>query len=320
MARMSIDDKICRDPRITVLAATLGWSRRETVGCLMLDVWPLCYDQETHLISERLIDAAVGHPGFAVAMLDSELASRDRSGKLLIRGAKERIEYLSHKKKAGREGGLKSAEVRGKGPKQTSSNRGSTPQAAGNPSVPDSAPDPVPDSAPVPVPVSVSVPVSVHTEGGPPTAGPLTLSHPAPKVRPPRKPKAQQEPKTPPAHQAAIDHFHTRYKAAYGTKPSWTDQEVGQVSTLVKKVGEAEVRRRTDILFDSPPSWLQGPYDVGTLVKHFNKLVAGLVTDGRHGRVEPVPHADFEDEIDVFAPKATDPPEHGDEDVEASSV
>jgi hypothetical protein len=144
VARMSIDDKVCRDPRITVLAATLGWSRRETVGCLILDVWPICYDQECHLISERIIDAAAGRDGFAVAMIECELASRDRGGRIRISGAKERIEYLNHKKRAGRQGGLNSANSRAKDIKQTSSTWGSTPQAVGNPSVP----DPVPASAP----------------------------------------------------------------------------------------------------------------------------------------------------------------------------
>ncbi len=139
MARMSIDDKVGRDPRITILAGLLGWSRRETIGCLVLDVWPICYDQGTHLVSERVIDAAAGHPGFAQKLIESELATLDRSGKIQIGGAKERIAYLDHKKASGRQGGIKSAESRAKDTKQTSSTRGSTPQARGNPSVPDPA-------------------------------------------------------------------------------------------------------------------------------------------------------------------------------------
>lgn len=149
MARMSVDDTIARDPRITMLAAALGWSRRETVGCLVADIWPICYDQNTWLVSERVIDTAAAHVGFAAALIESELATRDRSGKVNIKGAKERIKYLDHKKDAGRQGGLKSAESRRKAPKQTSSSGGSTPQAAGNPPVP----DPSPPSAPPPDPV-----------------------------------------------------------------------------------------------------------------------------------------------------------------------
>jgi hypothetical protein len=159
---MSIDDKVGRDPRVTMLALAVGWSKRELVGCLVLDVWPLCYDQESAVVSERIIDAAAAHPGFAQAMVECELASRDRSGKVRINGAAERIKYLDHKKKAGREGGLKSAESRAKSPKQRPSNgeadvkqTSSKTQAAGNPSVPDTVPDsaPDPDTAPDGVPV-----------------------------------------------------------------------------------------------------------------------------------------------------------------------
>ena len=147
MARMSIDDSVGRDPRVTILAKLMGWSRRETVGCLVCDVWPIAYDQRTHLLSERLIDAAADREGFAAAMVESGLAKRDRSGKLRITGAKKRIKYLEDKSESGRLGGLKSAEVRAEKSKQTSSKMGSTPQAPRNPPVPD--PDPV--SAPVPV-------------------------------------------------------------------------------------------------------------------------------------------------------------------------
>jgi hypothetical protein len=46
------------------------------------------------------------------------------------------------------------------------------------------------------------------------------------------------------------------------------------------------VQRRIGILFDSPPSWLKPPYDLGTLVQHFDKLVMASVGSSS-GRVEP---------------------------------
>jgi hypothetical protein len=142
MARMSIDDKFLRDPRVRVLAKLCGWSVRETRGAL-LDVWAVTYDQVTPLLSGAVIDMAAEHEGFTEKLIEAELGARDRSGKVRIVGAKKRIEYLDHKKRAGRQGGLKSAEQRTKEVKQTSSSGGSTPQSAGNPiptaSVPDSA-------------------------------------------------------------------------------------------------------------------------------------------------------------------------------------
>ena len=171
VARMSVDDKVSRDPRITMLSKALGWSRRETVGCLIVEVWPICYDQETSVVAEKVIDTATDCVGFAQAMIDAGLATRDRSGKVRVSGAEERIEYLNHKKKSGRQGGLKSGESRLKTPKQKASTGeadvkqgGSTPQARGNPSVP--------DPVPVPVPVPDPVPVLKNTDG-PADAGPV---------------------------------------------------------------------------------------------------------------------------------------------------
>jgi hypothetical protein len=146
MARMSIDDMISRDPRITMLAQALGWSRRETLGCLVGDIWPIAYDQRAWLLSEKVIDAAAGRVGFAAAMADCDLARRARGGKFAISGARERIEYLNKKKDAGHVGGIKSAESREKNSSKSQARAsgvlehgGSTPQARGNPIVPDTA-------------------------------------------------------------------------------------------------------------------------------------------------------------------------------------
>lgn len=256
MARMSIDDKVCRDPRITVLAEALGWTRRETLGCLIADVWAICYDQETHLVSERIIDAAAGLEGFAKTMIECELATRDRSGKVLIKGAKERIEYLDHKRRAGREGGLKSAERRTKPPKQTSSISPSRPQAAGNPPVP----DPVPASAPD-----------------------LVLAPP-----PAQKKAAPSRDHVSPGYAETVELFYSRFQFAYGSKPSWGQKQGAQIKNLLKSHGATEVQRRIAILFDSPPSWLKPPFDLGTLVQHFDKLVVASVGVARGtGRIEP---------------------------------
>lgn len=187
MARMSIDDMISRDPRITMLAQALGWSRRETVGCLVSDIWPIAYDQRSWLLSEKVIDAAAGHSGFAAAMVDCDLASRARGGKFAISGARERIEYLNKKKDAGHVGGLKSAESRDKNSSKSQARAsrvlehgGSTPQARGNPTATvtatalDAALSPPPDAA-APAPERESKPsrseiLAGHHEGYDPQA------------------------------------------------------------------------------------------------------------------------------------------------------
>lgn len=172
MARMSVDDMLGRDPRLLRLAKACGWSRRETAGALVLDVWPLCYDRERPDLADADVDIAAGIDGFAQMMVDAELAARVKPGRVRVAGARKRIKYLQAKRDAGYHGGLKSAESRGKRVKQNSSttqanvNHGakqtaSTPQASGNPS------DPVPVlvSDPVPVGVCDQTPTPIRTNG-----------------------------------------------------------------------------------------------------------------------------------------------------------
>jgi uncharacterized phage protein (TIGR02220 family) len=158
---MSIDDMVVRDPRITKLASLVGWSRRETVGCLVLDVWPICYDQREHIIAADLINIAAGNDGFADAMVRAGLAEWVRGNrKVRIKGAQERIEYLERKREAGRVGGVNS----GKSRRQNSSTDHDGAQAPGNPPSPPSVP--VPPSAPSPV----LVPVQEKEQSAPPAA------------------------------------------------------------------------------------------------------------------------------------------------------
>lgn len=262
---MSIDDMVGRDPRVRLLAKSLGWSVRETVGCLVIDVWPICYDQMTHLISERVLDAAADRDGFAAALIESELAHRDRSGKVYVAGAKKRIEYLAAKQRAGHEGGVKSAESRRKTPKQTSSTSGSTPQARRNPPVPDS----VPDSASVPDPVLVP-----EDCASPPAREPEKPWWGNPDHPPAQRQKARREPSG--DHQTAIAAFDAYYRDANnGARPTWNGKTAKLMASLLKAHGLEEVVRRIRVLRDAPPKFPPSPWDMGTFSQHFDKLVVG---------------------------------------------
>lgn len=174
MARMSIDDKLLRDPRVLRLARGLGWSRRETVGAL-LDVFAVAYDRERDTLPTADIDVAAEREGFADAMFEVDLAEQVRGG-VRIKGARERIKYLTAKVEAGRIGGLKSAETRRNKAKQ----KRSTLQAPVN------LPDPVPDSVPDPVPEDQSSP-SAHAIPPSPVPAPPVPSVPV--VSPPAPPR-----------------------------------------------------------------------------------------------------------------------------------
>jgi hypothetical protein len=242
MARMSIDDMLGRDPRLLRLSKACGWSRRETAGCLILDVWPLCYDREKIDIADVDIDIAAGMDGFTQLMVNVGLAVRVTTDKVRIAGARDRIKYLQAKRAAGYRGGVKSAEVRGKEVKQTPSTRqanskhsSSKGQASGNPSVPDSA------SAPVLV---------------------LDLPAPAPAVAL--------------GYSDVVARFDLLYKQrSGGASPSWGEKQGGMIKGLLGKHPAAEIIRRIEILFWHPPQFLSGSIpDIATLVQHFDKLAA----------------------------------------------
>lgn len=148
MARMSIDDKLLRDPRAIRLGRAFGWRRQEAVGRLM-DVFSLAYDRERDVIAAADIDIAAEQEGFADCMIEVDLAEEVRGG-VRIKGAAERIAYLQGRHEAGRLGGLKSAETRRKKAQQKSKHTFDFHEAPGNPPdpVPDPPPDPVPDGVP----------------------------------------------------------------------------------------------------------------------------------------------------------------------------
>lgn len=142
MARMSIDDMLSRDPRLMRLAKLCGWSKRETAGALVLDVWPLCYDRERSKLPVADVDAAAELDGFALKMVESGLAVRVGDDQIRISGAKHRIEYLRKKQQAGSKGGRKSGESRRNRREANSKQTASTPQAPANPSPSASVLDP----------------------------------------------------------------------------------------------------------------------------------------------------------------------------------
>jgi hypothetical protein len=137
MPRMSIDSKFSRDPRVLRLAKSCGWSRRETMGCL-LDVWEVCYEQVSEVLLDVDIDAAAELDGFAQKLLETGLGRAMKRG-IRIAGAKERIEYLKRSREAGRKGGIKSGESRRNSSKQPLKGSFSDPSQKTKP--PDLVPD-----------------------------------------------------------------------------------------------------------------------------------------------------------------------------------
>lgn len=218
MARMSIDDKIGRDTRLMRLAKACGWSKRETAGCLVLSVWPLCYDRECAELEDVDVDVAADMDGFAQLMVNAGLATRVKPGWVRVSGSEERIKYLQTKRSAGQKGGIESGKTR----KQNAStdeadadHNASTGPAGGNPSVSASAP------SSAPVPPSVDPPVGDRSEAAAAPRAKSNRNHRIPSDWVPR-PEEQQS-----ARERGLDcadeaaHFRDHHTAKGTTMADW---------------------------------------------------------------------------------------------------
>lgn len=175
MARMSIDDMFLRDTRVLRLARELSMSKFETIGRL-LAVIAVVYDRVESVLDPADIDIAAELDGFASAMIRVGLAENKR-GAVRVRGAEERIKYLQTRAESGRDGGLKSAEVRRNRSKQESKvtfngpSRSPSDESKQTFEKSEAPPNPpVPDSASAPPPVVVPPPALVLERAHAPVA------------------------------------------------------------------------------------------------------------------------------------------------------
>lgn len=275
MARMSIDDMFLRDPRVLKLARATGEIKQTTRGRL-LDVFAPCYDRVSDVMTVAEVDLVSELSGFARGMLEVGLAdlheaSDEPDGSrgahnahnmapiavptklqdeqpLRIRGVRERILYLHRLRATASEGGRKSGESR-RNRREAKTNhvvRADAEKAEATANAP--APAPVPDPAPAPAPKGARGTRTRRAASGE-SAAAKTVEF-----------------------QHSLDVFDTRYREAYGRKPSWNGRTCASLKKLVAAHGNDEVVRRIGILFSSPPAFLTGPHDVGTLVQHFDKL------------------------------------------------
>lgn len=82
-------------------------------------------------------------------------------------------------------------------------------------------------------------------------------------------------------HRVVTDAFTELYREANGgADPTWDGKAHGQVKSLLKKHPAAEVVRRAEIMFRERRRWPKPPYDLGTLVAHFDKFAVAGGTGG----------------------------------------
>lgn len=78
-----------------------------------------------------------------------------------------------------------------------------------------------------------------------------------------------------------------------GESPSWNKGDLKNLLAMTRQHGDVVVLQRMRFMFTTPPSWLQPPFTMRTLIRNFDSFVP-LTTEQpktlRHGRFEPLPN------------------------------
>jgi hypothetical protein len=249
-ANVTIHHSAWSDSRYDVLASCIGLDKYAVIG-RMARLWSECTDLETDTPAEYIVIGCIGSDLACEALIKSGLAEKTASG-IRIKGCHERIGWLKKKRASGKAGAAATnAKFTAKKPVKPRHKSGTS-------------------AAP-----PQHVPRECHADAeGSPRPQVLRYSGTQESNNPITQEETERRASSQPSHSEAVHFFHKRFLAAYGSAPSWQGKNSKLMSTLVKSHSSAEVIRRTEILFDSPPAWLKPPFDVGTLSQHFDKLVA----------------------------------------------
>jgi len=108
---------------------------------------------------------------------------------------------------------------------------------------------------------------------------------PAPKAK--RKSSSSKAVKPNPDHGQFVEAFSKLFAASNeGAKPTWGGKQGKQVKDLLKDHGIETCIQRAQNMFEAPPKFPPPPYDLGTLVGHFDKFAKPHKSnDIRHGHV-----------------------------------
>lgn len=271
-----------KDERVDVIAEASGFNSDEVLGKLFR-LWAWCTDR-------KLADAPEGCDGYAVpeavirkflgprgveAMLGDgcdELAMgvRRSDGLIYLRGTTETVTRLRGLRATAAAGGRSAA--------------GNTPRNDEGRFVRNYQ-----NSQPTVQPEPAELQPSLRLEpAGDPAASSVqpqaTATSHRSEEEPARSPPAPRGRKPPTGdHQRVIAAFETRYTERNGKGASWGATQGNMVKQLLAKQPADEIIRRIGILFDSPPLFLAScSPDLGTLVQHFDKLVAPAARAGPH--------------------------------------
>jgi len=246
MPSVRIEDDAFGDLRYDTLAQVAGLADADHARGKMARLWRQCTAERIYILTEAEVCAVLGPRGVN-AIIAARLGDQVSRG-IRIRGTKGRIEWLANLRENGKKGGR---------PRKASNETRQKPSGSGESNPPSPSPSPSPVSAPAPVQGSEIAPAAPSSEPDKPAQA---------------KRRAEAKP-TPPGYAATIATFHAAYEAQTGSKPTWGAKQGAMVKQLLEAHGSDEVQARIGRLFAGAiAAWCHAPYDLGTLVQHFDKL------------------------------------------------
>lgn len=276
MPRVNLEDRFFTDFAFLEVAQQLGIHVHHVRGACA-ELWHQCQNGLTSTLTTRRVDAIADVAGFASAMVESGLAevSDEAGNEVRLKGIEQRIDKLlensevqrrraekKHAKKRGSAGGMPSGSGSGSGLDLVWTGSGSPPTP------PVSAEAAAHESG---VWTQSTLPGAAVGPKAPRKASPRPATAP-----PPPKPAISEM--TGPGWQAVVDAWWSAFQAASGgVAPTLDERAFGQLRRVVARAkgDTAEVIRRIEILWSSPPTFLAGGmHDPATLDQHWDKLAA----------------------------------------------
>lgn len=212
----------------------------------MVELWSYCTERGITEVDGEEVNDLLDHDEAASAIVDSELADQNGAA-IRLRGA-DKLTWLKDRRTNASKGGA----ARSKSAKR----------AKDGTYAPAETENRVVESTPAESSPSISISTSINSK----TRQEVVATPPA------RSKRARSKP--PPGYREFVSHFDGLYSTAYGSKPTWGAKQGAMVKRLLKDHGLDECRRRCSIMFEQPPDWLSPPFDLGTLVQHFDKFSA----------------------------------------------
>lgn len=118
MARVNVEQKAFTDPRFARLGRAIHSASSASCTITTIDahrlglghmaaIWNDCQERETKTLAPHDIDIIIGVENASNFLLEAELGSPVKGGRIRIKGTKDRIDWLANARKEGRDNGGK---------------------------------------------------------------------------------------------------------------------------------------------------------------------------------------------------------------------